>query len=195
MIEGTLLTVVPYEIVGDFRDYLVGDVFVQNDTVYGSGHTLVTFITPEIEAFCVAFHGPVKKTVAGRIDRQVQIYRPPITDPDANDYWAADLQAAFPLKLINGVFQFGALGEYPALIPSGFSSHIRARGEIFPDIPSTTGEPLYLIYVPPLPGYEPREGDRIVEQRGARYVVHVPFEQEAGLIGMQLAVTREVAQL
>lgn len=196
LIEGTLLTAVPWESMGDFRPWLLGDVFLQNDPVFGAGYTLVTFETLEYDAFCLAFHGPVKKTMAARLDRFASVYRPLSgNSADASGYLSGGLDTSSPLQLVTGNFQFNSdPAATPAMIPMGFSSHIRARGDLYPDIPTSTGTPVYMLYMPPVPGYLPKEGDRIVAQDGSQYVIHVPFEQEAGYVGYQLTVTRQVAQ-
>lgn len=195
-IEGTLLTAVPWETLGDFRSWLLGDLFIQADPVYGVGSTIVTFSTLEFDAFCLAFHGPVKKTMGARLDRLCRILRPLSAGVTTDGYFAADITESKPLLLANGVFSFGTPGETltdGALIPMGFSSHVRSRGDLF-DVPTSTGESVYLLYIPPLNGYLPREGDRIVSQDGSRYIITNPFEQEAGYVGYQITVMRQVAQ-
>lgn len=196
-VEGTLLTLVPWETVGDFRNWLVGDVFLQNDEIFGEGYTLVDYSSLEFDAFCLAFHGPVKKTMGARLDRTCRIIRPLETGTDPNGYLSGDISKGAPLKLANGKFVFGSQSEAitdGALIPVGFASHTRARGDILSEIPSTTGVAIFMLYLPPLPGYTVREGDRIEAGDGSRYVVQNPYEQEAGMAGSQITCTRQVSQ-
>ena len=65
-----------YEILVDATFWELGDVFVENDPFYGQGSTEVEFTTDQFEAYCLAFHGPVKKVMAARVDRNAFIYRP-----------------------------------------------------------------------------------------------------------------------
>lgn len=196
LIEGTLLSAVPWETLGDFRQWLLGDVFVQNDTVFGKGQTLVTYDTLQMDAFCLAFHGPVKKTMGARLDRLGYVLRPLDSGTDPNGYYAGDIGAAKPLKLVNGVYVWGQNGDAPtSRIPMGVSSRIRARGILIPALPSSVGEPVFVFYIPPLPGFAPKEGDRIQLEDGSRYVVHNPYEQEAGFVGSQITTVREVSQV
>ena len=52
----------------------------------------------------------------------------------------------------------------------------------------------WFFYLPPLPGYLPREGDAIIDMDGARYLVENPYEQLSGAVGNQMIVDRQIAQ-
>src|SRR5262245_59833627 len=104
-----------FEIVGDMSPWLTGDVFVQNDPVYGTGDTQVDFPTVQFNGFCLSFHGPIKKAIGARIERQVQVYRP-VQAPDASGRWSPTFgQALAPMVLSNGQFSFGTVGQLASL--------------------------------------------------------------------------------
>lgn len=196
-IEGVTLGSPLYELFGDFNTFYVGDVFVQTDpafpTGYGPGATLADFSTVEINAFCLAFHGPLKKIIGARIDRLAQIYRM-ASAADTNGYLSAETAASLPVVLSDGTFSVGAVGATAAFVPIGMASLPRWRGRLFADIPTSTNEVVWVAYAPPLPGFLFKEGDRLVLQDGSRYVVQNPYEQMAGLAGSQLMVEREISQ-
>ena len=187
-----------YELLLDATNWLTGDVFVENDPVYGAGDTEVDYSTTQFEGYCLAYHGPIKKTIGARIDRVGLIYRP-LETPDASGYWSPTLppgQVA-PLVLMGGSFSFGPPTAPASQIPMGLMSMPRTFKAAFRDIPGDTRSTQWFCYLPPLPGYVPRSGDRIVNDSdtfasGSRYVVIHPYEQEAGLQGSQLVLEREI---
>jgi hypothetical protein len=220
--EGTSLRAPLFNIVGDMAPFLVGDVFVDADVPYvpyggpltadgswtadsgvvtadtgasgyGAGATSVTFPTLEFEGFCLGFHGPVKKSIGARLNALAQIYSLP-TKADWNGYLSADISSCPGVVLTNGQFSLGASGQTPALIPVGISSEPRWRGDLIRGLPTTTQAVVYIAYVPPLNGFSFKEGDRLVLQSGARYVVQNPYEQQVGFSGSQLILEREVSQ-
>lgn len=190
-----------FEIVADMSNFQTGDVFVQNDPFYGVGGTLPEFATPQFNAFVLGFHAPIRKSLGGRLDHLAYVYRQP-SGPDANGYWSADTLASSPVMLQNGVFSVGSPGQTPALIPVGLQASERFHGEMIDLVPTATPTTRWMAFVPAMPGFLFREGDRIITQdesggllaTGARYVVVHPYEQEAGLVGSQLVLEREVAQ-
>jgi hypothetical protein len=198
-----------FDIVGDMGPFLVGDVFINGDLAYqpyggtlpapttpggyGAGATSVTGTTLEVYAFCLGFHGPIKKSIGARLDRLAQVFRLP-KGTDSNGYWSASTNSAQPLILRNGKFSLGQLGVAPAWIPIGLAARPRWKSDLIKTIPTSTGELEYYCYVPPLPGFSFQESDRIVLQDTSRYLVQLPWEQQVGFVGSQLAVQREVLQ-
>lgn len=187
-----------YRFIGDATNLFLGDVFSQNDTFFGTGDTGVDFTTIQFNGMCLASHVPEKETIAARLDRTCNIYRLS-PSPDATGFWDATLNEAQPLVLANGTFSLGAVDTVGVCnIPIGVQSVSRGFGPLIPKLPTTTGTTHWFIYVPPLPGFNFREGDRIVTDggtlaTGSRYVVEHPYAQQTGFVGSQLVCTREVA--
>ncbi len=198
--EGTALVPL-FDIIGNMSPFLLGDVFIDSDAAYnpngsggyGAGATSVTFPTLEVYGWCLGFHGPIKKSIGARLDRYAQIYRL-LSGPDASGYFSGEKAASLPVKLVNGSLVVGAVTDTAALIPIGLAAKARWRADLIKEIPTTTGEVEYLAYVPPLPGFTFKEGDRLVLQDGSEYVVQLPWEQEVGFVGSQLSVKRQVMQ-
>lgn len=187
-----------YELLVDATNWLTGDVFVENDPFYGAGDTIVDYTTTQFAGYCLAFHGPVKKIIGARIDRAGLIYRP-LETVDSSNVWSPTLSTGqvAPLVLSGGTFSFGAVGATPTQVPMGLMSTPRVFRPSFRDIPGDTKTATYYCYLPPLNGYTPRSGDRIVNDSdnlatGSRYVVMHPYEQEAGIQGSQLVLEREI---
>ena len=220
--EGINLGEPLFDIIGNMQPFLVGDVFIDADlpyvpwgdaltaggnwnvnsgvvtadtgqSGYGAGATSVSFPTLEIYGFCLGFHGPIKKAIGARLDRLAQVFRL-ATGPDANGYWSSDKNSSVPLVLTNGTFSLGTVGQTGALIPVGLAARPRWKSDLIKSLPTSTGELEYYCYVPPLPGFSFQETDRIVLQDGSTYVVELPWEQQVGFVGSQLAVQREVMQ-
>ncbi len=182
----------------------VGDVFVDDDPYYGVGATETEFSTDQFEAFCLAYHGPpMRKAIGVRIDRVAKIYRPATastsdaTGPYFNETVSGE--AELPLVLASGGFSFGSAGATAAGVPVGVSTFSRTFREEFRGIPNSTDINHFFFYVPPLPGVNLREGDRILIDgvstslaTAGRYVVHGPWAQYAGLSGYQLVCKRMV---
>jgi hypothetical protein len=193
-----------YNVIGNMGPYLLGDVFVQNDPAYvaglyyGPGATSIPG-TAELNAMCLAWHAPVDKRIGARIDRRVKIYRPsssPATETDGSGYWKSTLDNDCSLTLTAGVYSFGAPGANNAnWVPAGLSAVHRQSQAIFePNVPGMLKPSKWFFYVPPLPGYVSREGDAIVDENGARYVVISPYEQQTGVVGNQLICDRKISQ-
>jgi hypothetical protein len=193
-----------YEIIANMEPFLIGDVFVQNDppyvpgVSYGAGATQL-YGTMEFTAMCFALHSPVGKSVGARIDRRVAIYRPagaPQTLTDGSLYWESTHDNDQPLLLANGAYSFGPAGSGEAvMVPAGWASQHRQSEKTFgPGVPGMLKPIKYFFYLPPLPGYLAREGDAIIDENGARYVVVSLFEQQAGVVGQYLVVDRKIAQ-
>jgi hypothetical protein len=123
----------------------------------------------------------------------VLIYRP-TTSPDANGWLSPTIgQNVQPVVCTNGVFSLGAVGAAACNIPVGMMAMPRDRDTVFKGAPGDTGASLWFCYVPPLSGFNPRPGDRIVTSAG-RYVVKHPYQQQAGIVGSQLLCALEIAK-
>lgn len=193
-----------YDLVGNMEPYLLGDVFLQIDppyqpgVSYGAGATSIPG-TQEFIAYCLAWHPPVNKAIGGHLDRCVTVWRPAV-DPaalqDGSDYWKSTHDNDRPLVLQAGQYAFQNPGSVGAsLVPAGIASaHKRGDALMPPGVPGMPKSAHWFFYLPPLPGYMPREGDAIVDQNGARYVVASPYEQLTGLVGFQLLCDRKIAQ-
>lgn len=196
-----------YRIVANMDRFLVGDVFVQNDAPfvpgisYGAGATAESSTANiEFNGMCLAWHPPENEAIGARIDRRVRIYRPanqPATVQDSSGatYWKETNVNDQPLILADGTYALGAAGAgLGSLVPAGMLSAIRQSEWIFqPSIPGMQKQAKWLVYLPPLPGYMPAEGDAIIDENGARYVVAVPFEQKTGVSGYQLVCDRKIS--
>lgn len=193
-----------FDVIGNMEPFLVGDVFLQNDppyvagVSYGAGATQLPG-TQQFNAMCLAWHAPVNKAIGARLDRCGAIYRPngaPMTFADASQYWESTHDNDIPLVLAGGQFTFqaGQSGQTASLVPVGFTADHRNAERIFgPNVPGMVTPIRWLIYIPPLPGYAPREGDAVITEDGARYVMRSPFVQEAGVVGTQTLCDRKIA--
>ncbi len=191
------------DIIGNMEPFLLGDVFTLSDAPYvprksyGQGATSVANVN-RYSGFGLAWHAPVDEPVGGRIDVRVQIFRP-TGPPDTNltdktGVWRGTTNVALPLVLSNGTYSFvdPYSGQQPSYVPAGVSSTDRPpRGHLVaPVTPGDMQVARYFLYLPPLPGYTPTEGDRIVQESGQRYVVTNPYNQLTGVVGNQIGVDR-----
>lgn len=192
-VEGTKVKSIIWDIVGDMSSFLLGDVFVQSDPIYGVGSTIVRFQTQQILAFCLAMHAPVKKSVGVFLDRLASVLRP-VSGTDPNGYLAGDYTNTQPVVLQNGQFVLGTQGAPGCLIPCGINVSERWRAELYKGLPATTGIAVWYLYLPPLPGMSIKEGDYIQTQDGAVYQVQAPIEQQTGFVGNMLSCTRQLPQ-
>jgi hypothetical protein len=195
-----------YSITADMTNFLLNDVFMCTDATYSPGRSYGPGATAivggsqyELNAFSFAWHQPINKAVGARIDRRCQILRPlgtPERGSDGSFVWRQANDATRPLVLNAGAYSFGAPHTIGNWIPIGFGSTARpGKGDNFPpEFPGMVGFARYYGFVPNLPGYEPAEGDRIITEDGARYVVHNPYRQEEGVVGQQLMLERKIAQ-
>lgn len=194
-----------YHIFGDTSPYLLGDVMLCTDPAYepgisyGAGATTLPG-TQDINAIMFAWHMPAFIPVGMRLDHLVRIYRPsgsPATLNDGSKYWESTLDNDLPLKLAAGAFSFGTAGAGGAnIVPAGFASAYRPSGAMpfGPPPPGMIRPTHWYVTLPPLPGYEPTEGDAIVTIDDARYVVVDPYRQEAGVVGSPLLCDRQISQ-
>lgn len=185
--------------------YVLGDVFLQTDppynpgVSYGAGATSVPG-TLEFNAFGLAWHPPVGEPVGARLDRRMGIYRPSLSpalnNDDGSTYWKSTKDNDTPLVLTNGNYDWGGPGGTASFVPGGLASTLRVTGDLLfqPKVPGMTDAVRYFVYLPPLPGYTPSEGDAIITEDGARYEVVHPYAQSAGVSGSQLVVKRMISQ-
>lgn len=182
--------------VGDSTTFEIGDVFILNDPVYGTGDQVVVYPTQQFIGMCLAYNPPISKlAVAARVDRLVQIYRP-APGPDTESYWSQDTASAYPLVCVNGVFGFSSnLPNVASYVPAGLVPYWRPSGgaQFKPEVPGAIEFPTFFIYTPPLEGVHLMEGDRIIGPNGDRYVVMVSWIQEAAISGNQLVCRRATA--
>lgn len=193
------------DMVFNAEPYELGDVFVCSDPdyvpgrSYGAGAT-VTRGSNEMNALALAWHLPVRKPVGAWLNRLARIYRPasaPTIMQDGTLYWKETLDNDVPLVLVNGEFIWGLNGQTASLVPVGLGATERpSRGTQFPPpIPGMVSTSRWYVYVPPLQGYTPVEGDAIVLDTDARYQVLSPYAQQSGFVGSQLAVERTTSQV
>ena len=191
-----------YSILGDMSPMLVGDIFVAGP-INGKGQTMVNYPDYQINAFCIASLAVLKSRIAGRIDRQIQVYRPS-TVPDAGGSIDMTLANCDQLVCVNGSFVLQDRVNFPdavaSKIPVGFQNTKRARAQIVSQTPNMPQIVSYACYVMPLPqatnldGFAFREGDRIIDQDGSEYVVSNAYRQDTGFAGSQLTLDRYIAQ-
>lgn len=189
-----------YQLYVDATFWEVGDIFVENDPFYGQGGTEVEFTTDQFEAYCLAFHGPSKVIIGARVDRNAYIYRP-LSGPDNTGFFDPTIgENVSPLICTDGVWGItGTQSGTPSKVPVGIMAMPRDRDAAFPPkVPGDTGQTVYFCYVPPLNGFNPREGDRIITDgdatTGVRYIVKHPYQQQAGISGSQLMCNRLIGQ-
>jgi hypothetical protein len=194
-----------FEIIGNMEPFLMGDVFLQNDPAYvagvsyGAGATILPG-TQQITAMCLALHQPVGKSVGMRLDRCAAIYRPatsPLAFEDASAYWETTHDNDSPLVLSGGQYSFqpGAAGQQGSLVPVGLTADHRGGEKVFgPRVPGMVAPIRFFVYIPPLPGYAAREGDALITEDGARYVMRSPYVQEAGVVGTQTLCDRKISE-
>jgi hypothetical protein len=192
-----------YNIFLNAGNYYLGDTFICTDPAlvpgqsYGPEATILPS-TLQINAFTLAWHMPVRIPVAARIDRRCRVYRPALTPSvlsDGSFYFKETNDNDQPLVLNSGVFSFGAAGSgVGSWVPLGMQSVTRRSDYAFEKEPGIVRSIAWHAYLPPLPGYEPSEGDALITEDGARYVILGSFNQEAGLVGNQMVVDRKISQ-
>lgn len=184
-----------YSLVGDLSLCLVGDVFVQDDPFFGVGHTIITGPTQQFVGLGLSEYDALKLPTAGRLDRNVRVYRPPL-GPNSDLQWDNTVPSASALVCTAGAFGLVPYTSSPvaSYVPMGFQLDKKARGNIIVDVPDVPPVTRWQAYVPPLPGFTFREGDIIVNQEGDRYRVENPYRQDTGVVGSQLTLCRYVGQ-
>lgn len=188
-----------YQIVADMSRFQLGDVFVQNSpdffpgVGYGAGATRMK-TSIEYNGFALAWHAVANPPLGARVDRRIAIYRPRLI-PE-NGEWRSTHERDTPLVLSSGAYSWGVSGATASFVPAGFATSDRqTHGQDFPpDPPGMLPVARYYSYMPPLPGYTPAEGDAIIDEDGTRYVVIAPYTQNAGTVGSQVMMQRQISQ-
>lgn len=195
-----------YDVVANMSPFLLGDVFANQDGPYmpgiAYGEGAISVAGFQFNAFGLAWHPAMGKAVGGRLDRRARIYRPAVTPDrlktDNSDYWRSTHDGDQPLVLVDGQYALGARGAVASFVPIGITSAYRPYGqkpfEITGSPPGMVRPTHWFAYLPPLPGYSAREGDALITEDGARYVVVQPYYQTAGVVGSQLMLDRTSAE-
>lgn len=196
------------DLIGNMEPFLLGDVFQLTDPPYQRGRSYglgATSVESEgrYNGFGLAWHAPVDEPIGARLDVRVRIYRvsgpPDVSLTDGAGLWRGTAHVASPLVLSRGRYDFTDpySGVEASYVPAGVASTDRPpRGHIFPP-PNTPGDmqiPRYFLYLPPLPGYTPSEGDRLIQETGQRYIVTNAYDQRTGVVGSQLGVERRISE-
>jgi hypothetical protein len=180
-----------YEIIADMTNFLIGDIFVLNDPVYGQGYSSVNFETNQFKGFALADHSPIKKTLGGRLDQCVQIFRLG-NGVDSKGRADRTVGSGTPVVLNDGCFSLGTLGSTPAQIPGGLVATGKSYGDRqYDSMPGESRKSGWEVYLPALRGFTVMAGDRIQAADGTRYVVIVPYTQFVGTSGSQWFLERE----
>lgn len=183
-----------YNIVSDLNFMLTGDIWYQTDPYYGEGNTSVDYTTEEFVGFCLVNHGVAKPAIAVQVHRFAHIFRPQ-TGANANGYAQTYQQDSYGLYISDGVATFTQPTGLLSWIPIGLQPVSRAKGpQLRPYVPGMTDQTDYFCYMPPIPGYEPLEGDIIQTMNGSRYVVEIPWHLETGVVGNSMLLRRTNAQ-
>lgn len=178
-----------YSLTGDFSAKLVGDVFVCADP-NAAGNSQVTYSTLQFDGFGLAQKGVLP--IGGRLDRLVTIKRSAM-EADSDGYVTNTTPDMPQLVCVDGVFSFNDDPTVTgSLVPAGLMSEKKVSGDQTKGLSESPLKSRFLLYLPPLPGYVPREGDSIIEQSGVKYKVIYPYTQEVGTVGSQLEVERLV---
>lgn len=182
-----------YQVIADLRPYLVGDIFIVNDPLYGQGFSSVNFSTNQFKGFALADHSPIKTALAGRIDTTVQIYRPTVA-VNGSGQWDLTSTGSQPLVLSNGAFSLGTVGAIATKIPAGLVASGKSYGnQAFSQVPGGQRKSGWELYVPALNGFNVHEGDIVIGPDGAKYLVVVPYTQFVGASGSQWFLERQAA--
>lgn len=181
-----------YELMADCTPFLVGDVFVSNDTVLNQGSVVTTFPNHEFIGLCLAENMPTRAPIAARINTTAQLYTPALV-PNRQSYYDSTLPNKMPIICMDGQFQALNNGQIASFIPIAFMP-ARAAGNIYHQpTANVTQQERRLIYTPPLNGYRVIPGDEFVLPTGARYVVVGNYSQDSGTSGGQFLVEKVVS--
>lgn len=194
-----------YDLIGSCAALLLGDVFYQVDAPfqdgvsYGAGATVVPG-SLQFQGMALSWHMPVHKPVGARVNFRAKIARPSLQPQQLTDgtlYWSETFDNDVQLQLTGGQFAFGQPGDPGNWVPVGLFSIARpyTRQQIQPNTPNVAPVSWFYAYVPPLNGYKPTEGDAIITEDGARYMVTSPYEQDVGTSGSSLLLQRLTSQV
>lgn len=184
---------VVYELTGNFTQFHVGDVFVCRDTANGDNKIRIPG-TAELNAFTLTCAATGKLILGARINTQIRLRRQS-KDTDSDGFFSATSSNSQALKIMGGRCKLQPAEARGHLIPAGLVAARGTYGErVFDDVPSMERKSSWICFVPPLPDFKFREGDRVEGQDGARYKVVVAYGEEVGFVGSQLFLERENAQ-
>ncbi len=179
-----------FELVCDLNLVTVGDIWIQTDPRYGVGAEIAAYSTNEFIGIAVAMHAVMRKAIGIQLHRTASVYRM-MRGVDLNGYAQAFQQQASSLQIVNGSAVFVSSGV-PAAIPIGMAPRTGGfEGPIHPKIESLPEAPQYHIYVPPIGGYAPIEGDILQLVGGARFSVMSSWHMDVGLLG-NMVIARKV---
>lgn len=187
--------VILYELSVDTLQFglKVGDIFIQNDPVFGQGYTSVDWDTDDLNGFVLAQNAPNKLTVGVRLNTLCKVLRQN-TDP-VNDEWGPTSDKCSYLTLSSGVWSFATPKDAAAQIPLGLFPVARPYGDkTFLDTPAMLRKSGWAGYLPPIKGIRLKEGDRIHLLDDQRFVVVFASLQETGLAGTYVFLERENSQ-
>jgi hypothetical protein len=185
-----------FELLINANPLQVGDVWVINDPYLNVGDVTVPFETTQFIAFAMAAMPPLKHAISARLDTNAQFYRPslqPISTPigpNTLPYFDSTLPNELPLLCINGNFQLGTVVDTASKIPVG-TMPMNNSGAIY--TAPTANMPIQerrRIYIPSLPGWTFKAGDKIVTEQGSRYVILSNYSQDIGTIGNQFLIEK-----
>lgn len=192
-----------YSVFFNASAFNIGDVFVCTDPLleagvaYGPEATILPG-TAQINALALGWAPSMRVPTGVRIDRRVRVYRPadtPVILKDGTNYWNETNDNDMPLILRDGCYSFGPAGSgLGNWVPGGFMSVTRRSDYPFDKEPGIVRSLGWMAYLPPLPGYLAAEGDSLITEDGARYVMLGAYIQEVGLVGTQMIIDRKISQ-
>lgn len=193
-------SIIYYEIKCDMigQGVKVGDVFLSADQTFQIGCNKVTFETTDVNAFCFCQGSPGKPFLAVRINKLARVFRQSSNSSaeNDNDAWAPGLDNVLPVILASGRFYLApTIGMEGTVIPVGLFPVPRPYGDkSLTSTPGAVRKSGWACYVPPLPGFHLKEGDRLQTVDGANYYVIFPSYQETGAVGTYMFLERETPQ-
>lgn len=180
-----------YELVQDFSEYKVGDVFVNADPTYQAGFVKTEFATTDLNAICLAANAPEHKSIGVSCNKLARIYRPAGAGPTPDGYWEPTTENSTPFRCVNGVFTEGTVGQSAAVVPMGLQPLSPGGDKAMANVPGMTRKSNFACYFPPLQGLILAENDRIIDNFNNRYSVLMAYRQDTKLAGNFLIVEKE----
>lgn len=184
-----------FELLINNNPLLLGDILVSADQVYNQGAQVVNFPSDQFIGFCMAAMPPLKHSVAARLDVNA-IFFTAATGPsgtvNGTPYFDTTTPQELPIICANGQFAPGLTTDIPSAIPVG-TMPMNNSGNIYSV--ATANMPTQerrRLYVPPMPGYTPRPGDKVILESGSRYVIVSNYTQMAGTVGGQYLIEKLV---
>jgi hypothetical protein len=179
-----------YEIIGNCLPFQVGDVFVSNDKVFNTGDVTTPYRSDEFVGMCLAENMPTMQPIMARINTVAQLYTPNIYPTNQSgitpqqNYYDSTLPNMQAIVLENGQFIPANAGQQASYIPIGVLSRRSYGGDIY-EQPTANMPPQEkrIIFVPALPGYQPKAADQLVMLDGSRYRLDSNYHQSVGTCG------------